>query len=238
MQIVPIKTKIMYPPQDDLYKVLDQFLPVLQEKDVVIITSKILSIHQGHCIPINSVKNKNDLIKQEADIIIPNPEEEIILATIKDNILIPFAGIDESNGNGYYILWPQNPSQEAKKICQYLKQKFSLTDLAVIINDSYLTPMRTGVMGISIGFYGLEPVEDNRGKEDLFGRQIKVSQTNIVDTLSALGSLYMGETKQQIPIVVIRDTEMVQFTDRETHQKITFPAKEDIYYPLLKKYYE
>ena len=29
--------------------------------------------------------------------------------TIKQGMLIPTAGIDESNGDGYYILWPRDP---------------------------------------------------------------------------------------------------------------------------------
>ena len=46
----PIKTRLVHPPKDDIYDILDS-LPALEEKDIVFITSKILGIHQGRCVP-------------------------------------------------------------------------------------------------------------------------------------------------------------------------------------------
>jgi len=190
--------------------------------------------------PIDSIENKDELIKKEADIFIPRKEcpGEYVILTIKNNTLIPSAGIDESNANGYYILWPENPEGEAKKICKYLKKKFSLKNLAVIITDSHTIPMRYGVMGISIGFYGLNPLKDYRGKKDVFGRVIKMSQGNIVDALATMGVLSMGEGNEQKPIAIIRGADFVEFTEEEKHKELLIPTKEDIYYPLLKKFYK
>lgn len=240
MEIIPIKTRIIKPPKDNIYEVIDEFCLPLQEKDVFLLTSKVLAIHQGLCIPINSIKNKDDLIKKEADVFIPREEcpGEYVILTIKNSTLIPSAGIDESNANGYYILWPKESAKEAKKICKYLKKKFSLKKLAVIITDSYTMPMRYGVMGISIGFYGLNPLKDYRGEKDIFGRIIKMAQSNIVDALAVMGVLSMGEGNEQKPMAIIRKADFVEFTDKETYKKSLIPTKEDIYYPLLKNFHE
>ncbi|GAH17146.1 unnamed protein product, partial [marine sediment metagenome] len=186
MEIIPIKTRIVKPPQDDIYNVIDEFCPTLREKDVFLLTSKILAIHQGLCIPIDTVGNKDNLIRKEADVFIPRKEcpGGYVILTVKNNTLIPSTGTDESNANGYYILWPKKPEKEAKTICEYLKKKFSLKKLAVIITDSHTVPMRYGIMGISIGFYGLYPLKDYRGEKDIFGRRMKMSQSNIVDALA------------------------------------------------------
>jgi putative folate metabolism gamma-glutamate ligase len=240
MEIIPIKTRVINPPKDDIYPVIDEFCPTLKERDVFLVTSKILSIHQGLCIPINKIKNKDELIKKEADVYIPRkecPGEHVIL-TVKNHTLIPSAGIDESNAKGHYILWPKNPEKEAKKICEYLKNKFSLKKLAVIITDSHTTPMRYGVLGISIGFYGLNPLKDYVGKKDIFGRVIRMSQSNIVDALASMGVVSMGEGNEQKPMAIIRGADFVEFTDQETYQNSIIPIKEDIYYPLLKNFYK
>lgn len=240
MKIIPIKTRIVKPPKDDIYSVIDEFCPILKEKDVFLITSKILAIHQGRCIKISSVKNKDDLIKKEANVFIPRKEcpNEYVVLTIKNNTLISSAGIDKSNSGGYYTLWPQNPEKEAKKICEYLKNKFSLKKLAVIITDSHSLPMRYGCMGISIGFYGLNPLKNYIGKKDIFGYMMKVSRSNIVDALAVMGVLSMGEGNEQKPIAIIRGASFVEFTNKEMYQDLLIPIEEDIYYPLLKNFYK
>jgi dihydrofolate synthase / folylpolyglutamate synthase len=240
MEIIPIKTRVVMPPKDDIYNVIDEFCPKLQEKDVLLITSKILAIHQGLCIPMNTIEDKDELIKKEADVFIPRKEcpGEYVIMTIKNNTLIPSAGIDESNANDHYILWPKNPDKEAKKICEYLQKKFSINDLAVIITDSHTTPMRYGTMGISTGFYGLNPLKSYIGTKDIFDREIIMSQSNVVDSLAVMGVAVMGEGAEQIPMTIIRNAEFVEFTKEETYKQLLIPIKEDIYYPLLRNFYK
>ena len=168
LEILPIKTRKILPPKDDITNIL-KHLPKLKEGDVLAIASKILAIHQGRCIK-NNLKFKNlkfKIIRQEADYSLPMKkvgDSEIIL-TIKNHTLIPSAGIDESNGKDYYILWPKNASKEAKRIATYLKKRDGIKKLGVIIADSHTTPLRWGTQGISIGFFGLEPLKDYRGKK-------------------------------------------------------------------------
>jgi F420-0:gamma-glutamyl ligase len=184
--------------------------------------------------------SKDKLIMQEAEAYIPPsqvPNGEMFL-TIKEYILVPVAGIDESNGNGYYILWPKQSSKLAKEICGYLKQKHHIKKLAVIVTDSHTTPLRYGVTGISLGFFGLEPLYDYRGKPDIFGRKLKFTKSNIVDALSALAVLAMGEGKEQTPMAIIRGANFVQFTNRDTYKKLVIPPTLDIYSPLLKVFKE
>ena len=239
MEIIAVKTRSMVPPQDDIYSLIDEFCPRLVNRDVLIIASKIVAIHQGRCLLKSKVKNKDDLIEKEADVFIPRkqcPKERAIL-TIKKNTLLPSAGIDESNANDYYILWPTKPDQEAKKICLYLKKKFSLKKLAVIIADSHCVPLRTGTIGISIGFYGFEPLKDYRGKKDIFNRTLKITQANLADALAAAGVLMMGEGNEKKPLAIVRGLNFLKFTRQETGKKLAISAKKDIFYPLLKNFY-
>jgi F420-0:gamma-glutamyl ligase len=94
-------------------------------------------------MPIGGI-SKKDLIEQEAqnwiisDVV---PGKDIYL-TRTNNILIPSAGIDESNANGHYILWPNNMSQIAQEIHNYFCQRFHCTNIGIIFTDSTTRPLR------------------------------------------------------------------------------------------------
>jgi dihydrofolate synthase / folylpolyglutamate synthase len=237
MQLLPIKTRKFFPPQDDILAELDKRLLKLKEGDILVIASKILAIHQGRCIKVQDAK-KSDLVKRESDYSLPGymiGESEIIL-TIKDYTLIPSAGIDESNGNGYFILWPNLVNGLLKQIVTRYKNKFRLKNLAAIAVDSHTTPLRWGTQGLSIGFFGLEPLFDYRGKTDIFNRKLKYTQRNLVDTLADLGTLMMGEGGEQVPVVIIRAAKFVSFTNKDTYKKLVIDPKKDLYAPLLKPF--
>ncbi len=238
MHFIPVKTRSVLPPKDDLYKLIDNHVPKLKEGDVLFITSKILSIHQGRCLKIQDTKYKIQLIEQEADYSLPKRKvggSDIIL-TIKDFTLIPSAGIDESNGNGYTILWPKNVNLLCKQICEYLKKKHKIKNLAVVATDSHTTPLRWGTQGIAIGFFGLQPNYDYRGKKDIFGRKMKYTKSNIVDSLSAMAVLLMGEGSESIPMLIVRSAKFIKFTNKETYKNFVIEPKKDLYYPLLKQF--
>ena len=239
MKFITVKTRPLLPPKDNIYSVLDEYLPSLHEGDVILITSKVIAIHQGRCLKIEDVPDKDALIKKEADVYIPRedvPGNHVVL-TVKDYTLIPTAGIDESNANGYYILWPKNANKIAKEICNYLKKKNSVKKLAVIITDSHTEPMRYGVIGVSVGFFGLEPLADHRGKTDIFGRKLKITRSNVVDALATTAVLLMGEGAEQTPIVIARGCNFVKLTNKHTYKKLVISPQEDIYYPLLERFY-
>lgn len=244
MEFIKVKTRKFLPPKDSILEELDKRLTKLKNGDVLLIASKILAIHQGRCVKIKDLnslkkhKQKHQLIKDEADYSLPGymiGDSEIIL-TIKDYTLIPSAGIDESNGNGYFILWPKNVNQLLKEVVIRYQKKFKIKNLAAVAVDSKTTPLRWGTQGVSIGFYGLNPLYDYRGKKDIFKRKLKYTQRNLVDTLADLGALIMGEGGEQIPAVIIRGAKFIKFTKKNLYSKLVIPPKKDLYAPLLKPF--
>ncbi len=235
-----IKTRVFEPPKDDLSSFIKEALcqVKLKEKSIIVITSKVVSIGEGRCIKIDSVQDKDELIKKEADYYLPreaSPGGHVML-TMKNNILIPTAGIDESNGKGYYILWPKNPYQSAEKIYNLIKKEFGLKDFGVILSDSHCVPLRWGVTGIAMAYYGFYPLKDYRQTEDIFGRMLEITQVNIVDGLSSAAVLIMGEGAEQTPIAIIEDVDFIQFKefDPQKENPLLIDKNEDIYAPLIK----
>jgi len=239
MLVKVIKTRKIIPPQDDLLSAIKQsFLKFkLKEKSIIVITSKVVSIWKGDCIKIDKNTDKDVLVKQQADLYLKNTHPKYnVMLTIKNNILIPTSGIDESNANGYYILWPKKPFECAKEIYDFIKKEFKLKNFGVIISDSHTTPLRTGIMGIGISYYGFYPLRDYRNKKDIFGRKLKMSQTNIVDSLSASAVYLMGEGAEQMPIAVIEDVGDIRFIEKDFSKTnpLLINIDEDIYNPVLK----
>ena len=240
MLVKAIKTRPLIPPKDDLLSAIkESFLGfTLKEKSIIVITSKAVSIWQGRCVKVDKKVNKDDLTKKEACLYLDKiiTQEHPVMLTIKNNILIPTSGIDESNANGYYILWPENPFLAVEQIYSFIKKQFGLKAFGVIISDSHTTPLRAGIMGIGIAYYGFYPLRDYRGKKDIFGRELKMSQTNIVDSLSSAAVYEMGEGAEQTPIAVIEDVGDIEFTTKDFSKKnpLEIDINEDIYAPILK----
>lgn len=239
MEFIKVRTRKFQTPKDNFYDLLEKHLPPLKNGDVLLITSKVLAIHQGRTVKIDESdpKQRDRLAKAEADRFIPREKvPHNFMLTINEYTLIASAGIDKSNGNGYFVLWPKNTNSLLKEIVTYLKKKYKLTKLAAIATDSHLLPLRAGVIGVSMGFYGMEPIRDMRGTKDIFGRKLRVTRINVVDALTSMGVLLMGEGKEQTPMLIIRGADMVKFTNKNTYRKLIITPEQDIYSPLLKAF--
>lgn len=236
MQINSIKTHKVTP-GESLDDILDQYIKNLNDGDILAITSKIVSICQHRVVQKASI-SKHDLIVQEADKILHtdhNPYD--LYLTIKNNILIPSAGIDESNSNGVYILYPQDVQKVAHRLWQFLRSKFSLNNLGIIITDSHTTPMRWGVTGITLGWCGFEPLYSYVNKPDIYGNLMHVTKINILDALGTSATLVMGEGDEQTPLAIISSAPKISFLNRppshEEEKSIIISMEADLYAPLL-----
>ncbi len=239
MIVTPIKTRRVEPGSGDIFSLLDESIKILDESSIIAIASKVVAICEGRTIQADKV-DLQKLVEKESDYYLPKETSKFGFSfTISHNTLIPRAGIDESNGNGHYILWPKNPVESANNIRAYLRKKFGLKKLGVVITDSTARPMHYGLEGTAIGYSGFLPHNDLVGKPDLFGRELTVTYPNIVDGLAAAAVLVMGEGSEQTPIAVIKDVPSINFqskdpsTDELERFYIAFD-KDDLFAPFLK----
>ncbi len=237
MKITAIKTEKIVYPASTLFTILDKYISSLAEGSIIALSSKIVAICEGRVARIDDA-DKATLIKQEAEYLLPSQKNKYnVTITIKNNILIPTAGIDESNGNGYYILWPSNPQRTANEVREYLCNRFSLQEVGVLITDSKTTPLRWGTTGIAISHSGFAALNNYIGKQDIFGHILKVTKSNIMDALAIAAVLVMGEGNEQTPIAIIDDVPFVQFQQRnpsdEELYEMHIALEDDLYAPLL-----
>ena len=233
MKVTPIKLGKLVPPQDDLLKKIIAAKPKIKEHDVIVLTSKVVSIWQGRCIEIDSA-DKDDLARIESEQYI---KRDILpggnrFFTIKEGFLISSAGIDESNANGYYILWPKDLQKTAQKLLIWFKKEYKKKNLYLIITDSHSIPLRRGAIGFTIAWAGFNPIYDYRGQKDIFNRPFKFVQTNIADSLAAAATLVMGEGAEQTPLAIISGAPYIRKNIKKSRKKFSsfqVPIKEDVY---------
>lgn len=221
-----------------MYAIFDEFLPNIKEGSVLTITSKIIAICQGRIVSKDKI-SKIDLIKEEADLYIdPTQAKYNLVITIKDNFMAASAGIDESNGNGLYILWPKDLQKTANEIREYLKNKYNLKNFGVIITDSKTTPLKKGTTGYAIAHSGFNSLKNYIDQPDIFGTPMHVTKANIMDGLASAGVLVMGEGSEQTPMAILEDLSFVEFCDDNPKQAelddLNIKLEDDLYYPILK----
>lgn len=235
MHYIPIKTRILLPPQDDLLAVMDDYLPALENGDVVLVSSKVVAIDEGRCVAIADGGEKAAMIERDADVVIPTDYRTNPL-TIKHHTFLGAAGVDESNGNGYYVKLPLDPFASAARLHAHLLKKHQLTRLGVIVTDSRSLPLRYGASGVGIGWWGIEPLQNHVGKPDLFGRPFKYERSNVIDSLAAPATVVMGETNECQPLVIVRGVPGLAFTSNNTKEGLFVPYEHDTFRILYERF--
>lgn len=237
MRVTAIKTRIIEVGACDITELLAESLKGVPEGSVIAVSSKVVSLCEGNALP-QSEYNKDELIEREADLFIPRTDNRYgVYLTIKNNMLVPTAGIDESNTNGHFVLWPKDPQVSANRCWEFVRKHFGINHLGIIITDSISSPMRLGVTGRSIASCGFCPVSSRIGHPDLFGKSLRQTRINVADALAASAVLVMGESDERTPIALIEDVPFVEFSDHvPTAAELaawTVEMENDLYAPFL-----
>jgi F420-0:gamma-glutamyl ligase len=230
MIVKPIKTNKVLPGKETIFEILDRHLPKLKDESIVAITSKIVGLCENRVVPIGSV-DKEKLIFEEADLYLPAKIGQYgYHFTFTRNTLVSASGIDESNADDNYVLWPADLQKSVNEIREYLMKRDGLKNLGAMITDSACVPARYGTLVIPLRHSGFLAVNNYIGQPDLFGRPFKVSRSSVAGGLAAAAGIEMGEGTEQTPIVVIEDVPFVEFQDRDPNQE----ELDDYYLPALK----
>jgi len=233
MNISTIKTPVVKAGAMLLTELLDDSLHEFHDNSILVITSKVVSLCESRVVDKEKAA-KDELIKHEADYYLdPSYSSHRYHFSIVQGMLTSSAGIDESNGNGDYVLWPRNAQLTANQVRQYLQRRFMVKNAGVIVVDSTSYPLRRGAIGTSLAHSGFKALNDYRGKSDLFGRSIKVEVANVCEGLAAGAVAAMGEGAEGTPIAVIADVNFVAFQSADpTPEELTElrVALDDDYY--------
>lgn len=228
MKITTRKTPLFRAGQN-LVAFLKHVLPKLHERSIVVVTSKIIALSEGRIVPCPTERSRIKLIRQESDWAI---KTKYTWLTVKDRMVMASAGIDQSNAFGQCVLLPVDSYRSATIIRKRLRKQYGLRQLGVLITDSRLMPLREGITGVALGYAGFRGLRDYRGQPDLMGRKLKMTRTNVADSLAAAAVLEMGEGSERQPVSVINDAPVV-FTEHVNRRALFVDPREDIYRPFF-----
>lgn len=229
MNVTAYRTAV-FKEKQDLPQFIGKYIPALQEKDIVVVCSKLVCLWKGCTLPYKSRRQKEDLIKQQSQAAL---KTKLAWITIKSGMIMTNGGVDESNADGKLIYFPPDMFACAEQLRQALKKQYKLKKLGIIITDSMILPLRAGVVGAAVGYSGFCGVRDERGKKDIFGNPLKTTLVNLADSLATAATLQMGERNEQTPLCVIKQAP-VQFVSQTNPSEICYPPEQDLYAPLLK----
>jgi coenzyme F420-0:L-glutamate ligase len=227
----------------DLHEAISKTNFRFKQKDIVVVSSKFVSISEGAVVQIDRVRASRkakviakkfqmdekltELVLGEADEIyggIPG-----FLLCKKNGMFCPNAGIDKSNiPRGNAVLYPPLPFDSADRLRLNFLTRNKLK-VFVVISDSRLMPGRLGTSGITIAVSGFRPVIDERGKKDLFGNVLRVTMRAVGDGLASIGVALMGESVESTPVVVVRGFEVKEDNRHMNWQDLAIDPLEDIY---------
>jgi coenzyme F420-0:L-glutamate ligase len=194
----------------------------VEDNDVLVFTSKVVSTAEGRLVKLNDVRpsekarqlaRKYDLAPEFAQLVLTEADKIYggvpkAVLVFKKGLLAANAGVDNKNSpKGYAILWPADPEKSVKEIREELSRRTGKR-VAVMIVDSGLTPLRIGTSGLALAVAGFKPIRDQRGKKDLYGKNIMITRHAVADDLASAAHFLMGESTEKTPIVLIKEANL------------------------------
>jgi coenzyme F420-0:L-glutamate ligase / coenzyme F420-1:gamma-L-glutamate ligase len=225
--LISIPNVPLIQPGDDLAALLisacEKSALVPATGDILVIAQKIVSKAEGRYVDLVKIEPSEramqlaaevnmdprlvEVILQESRLIV-RCRRDVLIVEHRLGFIMANAGVDRSNvepdiATEPVLLLPANPDASAAGLRARLAAHFGKA-IGVIINDSWGRAWRHGTVGVAIGAAGVPALLDMRGRVDLFGRTLRVTQTGFADEIAAAASLLMGQSDEARPAILVR----------------------------------
>jgi coenzyme F420-0:L-glutamate ligase/coenzyme F420-1:gamma-L-glutamate ligase len=194
----------------------------LQDGDIVIVTSKIISKAEGRLEPAS---RRAEVITSESRHTVARRGETRIVRT-RGGLTVAAAGVDASNVSAESILLlPRDPDASAAALREQLVAATGLR-LGLIISDTAGRPWRMGQTDHAIGVSGVQALQDYVGAKDAYDNELQVTVVAVADELAAAADLVKGKLRGR-PVAVVRGLgPLVAEADSSARELLRDPAKD------------
>ncbi len=241
IEVIPLPINREIDIEDNLVRLVASSKQKLQDGDILVLSQKIISKQEGRIVNLSTVipsilalgiGSEYDKDPKLVEVILSESkrivrmENGIIIVETNNGFICANAGVDESNvGEGYATLLPLDPDKSARIIQNEIFKKTG-KKIAVLISDTFGRPFRMGQTDCAIGVAGMDSIIDYQGRNDTYGRFLKVTAIAIADELCSASELVKGKLNSS-PVAIIRN---YKFLDKEgTIQSLLRPKDEDLF---------
>jgi len=217
-------------PGDDLAGMLgDALASTLEDGDILVITSKVVSKAEGRIV---EAADREEAITAETHRLVASRAHKAGTTRIVEThhgLVMAAAGVDASNvPDGTIALLPSDPDASALALATTLRERFGVA-IGVILSDTFGRPWRDGQTDVAIGAAGLHVVDDLRGSTDSQGRVLEVTVPAIADELAGAADLVKGKAAGR-PVAVVRGLgRFVTGLDAQGAKRLIRPAELDMF---------
>ncbi len=189
----------------------------LEDRDVIVISQKVVSKAEGRVVRLDGVEPSERarelaagedarrlevILSESAEIVRTRPP--LVIAETRHGFVCASAGVDASNApeDGTLVLLPVDPDASAARIRSGLVERTG-RELGVVISDSFGRPFRNGIVDVALGCAGIAPLLDLRGVTDPVGHVLQTTIVAVADEIASAAELVMGKLAG-IPVAVVR----------------------------------
>jgi len=230
VQLIPVEGIGDIAAGDDLASIILDAIraggTLLGDGDVLVVTHKIVSKAEGAVkTGVEADRDYRRIVEREA-VSIVRRRGDMVIAETRHGFVCANAGVDRSNAApGTVVLLPRDPDRSAHKLRTKLEKQTGAT-LGVIITDTFGRAWRRGVVDFAIGISGVPALIDYRGRPDMYGRVMEVTEVGVADEIAAAADLVMGKS-DGIPVAIVRGLEIPAQTGRASD--LVRPPEEDLF---------
>jgi coenzyme F420-0:L-glutamate ligase / coenzyme F420-1:gamma-L-glutamate ligase len=197
--------------------------PELAHYDVVVIAQKVVSKAEGRYVDLATIVPGKQALALSVEVQKDPRLVEVILSESrrvlrhrpgvlivehKLGFVVANAGVDQSNvdpdnSEQPVLLLPEDPDGTAQRLHAGFQERLG-KKIGIVISDSFGRAWRLGTVGVALGAAGIPALLNLRGRPDIYGRRLRVSETGFADEIAAAASLLMGQANEATPVVVLR----------------------------------
>lgn len=232
MRVIPLVGVGIVKEGDDLVDLLLEAIDTtgltLEERDLIIVTSKVVSKSEGRVVPFDgSEQHKLALVEGEAKRVLRR-RGALRITESHHGFISANAGIDLSNtAEGTAVLLPKDPDRSARRIRAEIRRRRGV-EVAVVITDTFGRVWRNGVTDVALGSAGVRPILDLRGTSDATGRPLEVTEVAIVDEIAGAANLVLGKA-EGTPFAVLRGLDPSYFGEGSIGENVIRSANDDLF---------
>ncbi|WP_370500808.1 coenzyme F420-0:L-glutamate ligase [Mycolicibacterium sp. jd] len=231
VELLPVPGLPEFRPGDDLAAAIAEAAPWLQDDDVLVVTSKVLSKTEGRMVAAPADPEERDalrrkLIDSEAVRVLARKGRTLITENAL-GLVQAAAGVDGSNVESNELaLLPVDPDGSAAALVAALRERLGVR-VGVVVTDTMGRAWRTGQTDVAIGAAGLTVLHAYAGERDQHGNELIVTEIAVADEIAAAADLVKGKLTA-VPVAVVRGLSLRD--DGSSARKLVRAGEEDLFW--------